>query len=189
SSARRGRAAVTHSRRQLRGPARFYASSRERAVTLAHDGVIDEIEGDRDRRDLPAEPVARAVGKKLAPDELHRVLLQLMPYWKHGNDVLSGLLSAAVARKLTFAWPPRWLARGGRQALAQCAERQGFSIALASFAALGMPTPANHYPALETRAPPPLEVARFEVVAGLYAELNGKPASTTKLEVFDTDRA
>ena len=184
-----GRDGELYYRRQLRGSVRFYASGRERAVTVAHDGVIDELEGDRDRRDLPAVPVARAVGMKLAPDELHRVLLQLMPYWKHGNDVLSGLLAAATARKLTYSWPPRWLARGGRQDLVLFAERQGFSIALASFAALGMPTPDDHYTELETRAPTPLEVARFQVVAGLYAELNGKPAGTTKLEVFDTDRA
>jgi hypothetical protein len=180
-----GRDGELYYRRQLRGVARFHASGSERPLTLAHDGILDDLEGDRDRRDLPAEPIARAVGGRLAPDDLHRVLLQLMPYWKHGNDVLSGLLAAATQRKLVFSWPPRWLARGSTRGLAEFAERQGFSIALAAFAALGMPTPDNHYTNLETRAPTPLEVARFDVVAGLYAELNGKPARPTKLEVFD----
>jgi hypothetical protein len=173
-------------RRQLRGKARFYASRGERPVTLAYDGILDELEGDRDRRDLPAEPLARGVGSKLSPGDLHRVLLALMPYWKYGNDVLSGLIGAAVARKLSFAWPPRWLARStkGRD-LNDFAERQGFELALAGFAGLGMATPDEHYTSLATRAATPMERAQFQVVAGLYEDLLGQAARTQEVEVFD----
>jgi hypothetical protein len=183
-----GRDGELYYRRQRRGTARFYCSARERPLTLAHDGIIEALEGDRDRRDLPAEPLARAVGEKLAPEDLHRVLLELMPYWKYGNDVLSGLLAAAVARKLCFTWPPRWLARSHKApALVAFAERQGFSIALASFADVGMPTPTERYSNLETRAASALERAQFQVVADLYAGLLGKPAQVTELEVFDLE--
>ncbi len=176
-------------RRQLRGRARFYSARDENPVTLAHDGIIDALEGDRDRRDLPALPVAHAVGMRLTPEALHTVLLYLMPYWKYGNEVLAGLLGAAVARHLTFEWPPRWLARSNERGLVEFAERQGFSIALATFAQVGMPTPEDHYTQLQTRAATPLELARIQVVAGLYGELVGQPARTTAFEVFSTGGA
>jgi hypothetical protein len=183
-----GRDGELYYRRQLRGVARFFASARERPLTLAHDGIIEALEGDRDRRDIPAEPLARAVGDKLDPEDLHRVLMELMPYWKYGNDVLSGLLAAAIARKLRFTWPPRWLARSYKEpSLVQFAERQGFSIALVAFANVGMPTPSERYSSLETRAASPLERARFQTVADLYEQLLGKAARTTELEVFDLE--
>jgi hypothetical protein len=176
-------------RRQLRGAVRFYGVGR-RAVTLAHDGIIDGLEGDRDRRDLPVQPVARAIGDKLGPDDLHRAILELMPQWQSGHDVLAGLLAAAAERKLRFSWPPRWLARTrGATGLIAFAERQGFSIAVAAFAELGMPTPEDHYRDLTTRAASPLELARFQVVADLYEDLIGRPARTTELEVFDMERS
>ncbi len=187
-AARGGRDGELYYRRQLRGKTRFYAARGERPLTIAHDGIIDELEGDRDRRDLPAQPIARAVGEKLAPEDLHRVLLELMPYWKYGNDVLSGLLQAGAARALRFPWPARWLAQSADgRGLAELAERQGYSIALAGFAALGMPTARDHYSSLETRAATPLERARFEVVSGLYEGLLGQPARTREMEVFDLE--
>ena len=177
-------------RRQLRGRARFYTSRDGQPVTLAHDGIIDGLEGDRDRRDLPAQPVAYAVGQRLAPEALHRVLLHLMPYWRFGNEVLSGLLSAAIARKLRFGWPQRWLAKSATgTGLNELAERQGFLLAMATFAQVGMPTPDDHYTDLETRPATPLELARIGVVRDLYGELCGKPARTTKFEVFSTGGA
>ena len=57
--------------------------------------------------------------------------------------------------------------------------------AVAAFAAVGMPTPEDHYTDLKTRKASGLERARFQVVADLYAELNGAAARTTELEVFD----
>ncbi len=176
-------------RRQLRGRARFYTATEGRPITLAHDGILDELEGDRDRRDLPALPLAEAVGQKLSPEDLHRVILHLMPFWKFGNEVLSGLLSAAVARKLRYPWPARWLARSAkRPGLVEFAERQGYFIALATFAELGMPTPDQHYTSLETRPPTPRERGQFAVVRDLYGgSWWGSPASTTRFEVFSSE--
>jgi hypothetical protein len=177
-------------RRQLRGRSRFYTATAGNPVTLAHDGIIDALEGDRDRRDLPALPLAEAVGMKLSPEDLHRVFLHLMPFWKLGNDVLAGLLSAAVARKLRYPWPARWLARSAKTpGLVEFAERQGFYIALAGFAEVGMRTPDDHYTSLETRPPTPLERGRFAVVRDLYGELVGQPARVTRFEVFGTEGA
>ena len=157
-------------------------------MTLAHDAPIDALEGDRDRRDLPAGPLAEGIGDKLTAEALYRVLIHLMPYWERGNDVLHGLCAAAVRRKLRFSWPKGWLARqrhGKHGGLTEFAERQGLRIAVAAFAELGMPTADDHYGQLETRPPSALERARIEVVAGLYRELHGEPAKTSAYEVFD----
>ncbi len=184
-----GRSGELYYRRQLRGASSFYGTT-DRAVTLAHDGIIDALEGDRDRRDLPPRPIARAIGEKLAPETLHRVLLHLMPYWRYGNEVLSGLIEAGIERKLRFEWPRRWLARASKTlGLTELAERQGFLIALASFADLGMRTPDENYGELVTRPADPLQRARIQVVADLYAELAGKRAKTTTFEVFDVEGA
>lgn len=174
-------------RRQFRGTVRYYGVHGDRPLTLAHDAVIEALEGDRDRRDLPATPIAEAIGAKLAPESLYRAFEHLMPYWEHGNEVLQGLLEAARARALKFTWPKEWLARAKDDVpLTRFAERQGFKIALAGFAALGMPTPLDHYRFdLVTRAPTGLERARIQVVADLYRDLTGKASQVSKYEVFD----
>jgi hypothetical protein len=184
-----GRVGEIYYRRQLRGTFPYYATGRERPLSLVHDGVIDALEGDRDRRDLPVRPVARAIGEKLSPEHLHRVLLHLMQYWRYGSDVLRGFMEAAAGRKLRFDWPSGWLARAKPAALVTFAERQGFQTALADFADIGMRTPNDHYKNLETRPAEPLERARIQVAAQLYGALLGEPAPKKAYEVFDSDRA
>ena len=179
-------------RRQLRGTVRYWSRGADRSITLIHDGVIAKLEGDRDRGDLPARAMAEAVGDALASEALHQVFLHLVPYWERGNEVLHGLISAACRRQLCFEWPKGWLARSsGDHGMTDLAERQGFSIAMASFAVLGMPTAKDHYRTdLETRQPTELERARFQVVANLYATLHGRPPNSKTFEVFDDmDRA
>ncbi|MBI4616118.1 MAG: hypothetical protein HY720_21050 [Planctomycetes bacterium] len=171
-------------RRQLRGTVRFGSG---KAVTLACDSVVEELEGDRDRRDLDAYPLALAAGSKLSPAALEKTFLWLKPYWKYGHDVVSGLAQAAKERSLRLRWPKRWLARdSGDLGLLHLAERQGYEIAIWQFGDLGMPRPRDIYGTdLETRRPTPLERARFEAICDLYLALHGQRSKTEDLEVFN----
>jgi hypothetical protein len=174
-------------RRQLRGQVRCYVSDVDPSVTLVHDPPIDALEGDRDRRDLAARPVAEAIGAVLAPEALMAVFLHMMPAWDRGHEVLFGFMLAAIGRKLRFEWPAGWLARPkddwGTTGLA---ERMGFKLALHLFADLGMKTSAEHFKAsLVTRPPTALETARLQVLEDFYQELHGAPPRLAGFEVFD----
>jgi hypothetical protein len=177
-------------RRQLRGSARFYSGT---ALTFACHVPDDALEGDRDRRDLDPTAVARAVGMRLAPDALYAVILEMQRHWRYGQVALTGLLAAAIERKLTFAWPGRWVSnhteRHGSGLLA-LAERQGLSIALGDFTRLGMRSLSMAFTDdLETHPPDPTQRARIDALADLYAALAGVERPTKRYGVFDSERA
>src|SRR5262249_15314747 len=129
-------------RRQQRGQVRFGWGDPQRPLTFACHDIVDALEGDRDRRDLAPKAVAYAVGKRLEPDALGLVLSAMEGLFRYGHEALSGLLAAAIERKLTFTFRRGWLARtrGKDAGLAELAERQGYKFALADFAEVGMPT-------------------------------------------------
>lgn len=177
-------------RRQLRGQVRFYGSGEDSSITLAHDAPIEALEGDRDRRDLPPRPLAKAIGMKLSPDALGTVIHHLQAYWRYGNEVLSGFLDAAIERRLSFEFPRGWLARAPRShGLDALAERGGIKLALADFGAIGMKRVTDHFTDLETRPASPEEEAKLLTVADLYQQLAGTPSRVKRFEVFDSDRA
>lgn len=177
-------------RRQLRGQARFYGSGGDSSVTLAHDAPIEALEGDRDRRDLPPRPLAKAIGLKLSPDALGAMIHHLQTYWRYGNEVMSGFLDAAIERRLSFEFPRGWLARAPRShGLDALAERGGIKLALADFGAIGMKRVTDHFTDLETRPASPEEEAKLLTVADLYGQLAGTPSRVKRFEVFESERA
>ena len=175
-------------RRQLRGLVHFYPGDHDPSLSLVHDPPIDALEGDRDRRDLPARPVADAIAMALDPPALLAVFLHMKQAWAHGHEVLYAFIAAASRRGLRFDWPRGWLARAAEDhGINGLAERMGFHLAISAFAKLGMPVTSDHFKTdLATRPPGPLEAARLQVLAQLYADLNGgRPCKTTAFEVFD----
>lgn len=180
-------------RRQYRGKMRFWSVNRQTpAVTLIHDAVLDEIEGDRDRRDVPVRPIARALGKQLPPDGLHRVFLHLEYTWEYGHDCLGGLLEGAKDRGLQLEWPPDWLVRAHPDPhnFNDLAKRQGYRLAVTGLAHVGMRRVDQRFgTGLETRQPTDLERARLAVTVDLYRDLVGKSPKTNRFEVYDSQHA
>ncbi|MBI5497296.1 MAG: hypothetical protein HY904_19940 [Deltaproteobacteria bacterium] len=173
-------------RRQLRGRVSYWGPRGLGRLTFVHDGVIDALEGDRDRRDIPCTPLVHAVGMALAPAQLQHTVMEMMPVWKHGNEVLTALLQAMVDRELTFSWPAGWLARErDDRGLGALAERQGFQLARADFALVGMKKATEHFTEdLQTRAPTPLERGRLQAVVALHGTLTQSAPREKEFEVF-----
>ena len=179
-------------RRQVRGDVRYWGQAGLIVpLTLACHTPVDELEGDRDRREIAADKLARVVADRLSPERLHAALMALMAQWQHGHEVLNAFLDVAAERKLRFGWPIGWLARtNDHEGLTAMAERQGYRVAVAGFAPLGMPTARDRYSFdLETRPPTPTERARIEAGVELYAALLGRDPVDKPFEVFDSERA
>jgi hypothetical protein len=134
-------------RRQFRGEIAYggHRAGPVTRLTFACHHVVDNLEGDRDRRTLEPGSVARAVGDRLPPEGLQEALLLLQAEWRQWHEVTAGLLQAAIDRKLRFEWPKGWLARspGGDHGLAGIAERKGYKLAVPGFGAIGMKTPRD----------------------------------------------
>ncbi len=161
------------------------------ALTLVHDGPLDAIDGDRDRRDLRPEPIAEAITARLEPHGARDVIFALQPDWKYGSGILRAVVAAAAARGLRFDFPAGWLAReSGDAGLGQLAERRGMTLAVGYLAEVGMRRPRDYFRGdLETRAPSPLEQARFLALRDLYTELAGAKPRIDALEVFSLEGA
>ena len=178
-------------RRQLRGEI-AYGGRRAGPVTrltFACHHVVDNLEGDRDRRILEPASVARAVGDRLPPEGLQGALLLLQAEWNQWHEVTAGLLQAAIDRKLRFEWPRGWLARspGGDHGLAGIAERKGYKLAVPEFGAIGMKTPKDviRTETAKLRAPTAAERARIDVGVALYGALADDDPPAPGWEVFD----
>jgi hypothetical protein len=182
-------------RRQFRGEIAYHGDRAGPAprLTLACHHAVESLEGDRDRRILEPERVARAVGDRLPPEGLHQALLLLEGEWPHRHEVTDGLLRAAIDRKLRFDWPDGWLARSPRNdhGLGRLAEREGFKLAVAEFGAIGMRTPkdAIRVEKGKDRTPTPAERERIDVAVALYGALSGDdPPAAVEWKIFDATK-
>ncbi len=173
-------------RRQKRGRLRWYSMYGEPLTFVLHEAV-PALDGDRDRRDVPAQALATEVGLRLSPEELWKALLAMVKCWEYGHELLHGLIAAATKRALKFTFPPGWISRAEIKPYQRgLARHRGINLGLASFAVLGMPTAAEFFPATHpTREPTDLERAQVQVVADLHRELTGFTPAMKELEVFD----
>lgn len=185
----RGLRSEVYYRRQFRGSFHSYHGP---ALVLVCDDVVDALEGDRDRTDLAPAPVARAIAQRLSPEAIRAYLDAVEGTWGTSDSVLIEVLRVASERKLTFTFPPRWLARDrDAAAVERFATRQGFRLAIGWFREVGMRTASQYYKGdLQTFAPTPEQRARIAVMARLYADLLGaKDPPEKTFEVFDDPRA
>ena len=183
-------------RRQFRGEI-TYGGRRAGPVarlTFACHHSVDYLEGDRDRRTLEPESVARAVGERLPPEGLLQTLLLLEPEWPHWHEITMGLLRSAIERKLRFEWPEDWVARapdGRDHALAHAAERKGFKLAHAAFGDVGMKTAKDviRLGDPEIHEPTPAERERIDVAMSLYSTLADDDPPGSAWQVYDAPGA
>ena len=178
-------------RRQFRGEIAYggHRAGPVTRLTFACHHVVDNLEGDRDRRTLEPGSVARAVGDRLPPEGLQKALLLLQAEWHQWHEITAGLLQAAIDRQLRFEWPKGWLARspGGDHGLAGIAERKGFKLAVPDFGAIGMKTPQGviRNEEAKLRTPTVAERARIDVAVALYGTLADDDPPAPGWEVFD----
>jgi hypothetical protein len=175
-------------RRQRRGVHRFY---RGPAITLRHDAPIRALEGDRDRSDVPLDPVAEAITAALPVEGVRAILWALEDDWRYGSTMLRAIVRAATARELRFDFPAKYVARDGEDGgLSALAERGGRVLCAGYLAQLGMRRPRDLFSGdLQTRAPTPIERGRFYALRDLYTALAGSPPKHDALEVFALEGA